>query len=62
LHSHRPQKREDRGNCTCPKPIVSPDRVEAYAGENEGTLDIQRMDVKHMVLEPSQKTVNGGHI
>ena len=27
-----------------------------------GTLDVQRMDVKHMILEPSQKTVNGGHI
>ena len=27
-----------------------------------GTLDVQRVDVKHTVLEPNHKTVFGGHL
>ena len=27
-----------------------------------GTLDVQRVDVKHVVLEPNHKTVFGGHL
>ena len=27
-----------------------------------GTLDVQRMGVKHAVLEPTHKTVFGGHL
>ena len=27
-----------------------------------GTLDVQRVDVKHAVLEPNYKMVFGGHI